>query len=762
MATGSPPKAPRSEQRRQELRRKLPRPAAALAQAVSNPAFIRCLCITLVFVVLAALLVIWSREQVLLHAGRVAVDSRLARLDYQVENTAATEAAREEARAAAPTIYVPNTPALERVSSSLKGLPTAIAQAPSVANIAEALRKQFNLDASSLAAISPYATEGPPADNWSDWTDALTTSVLLETPVLAPEAFQIYTTEAPMSRALELDSGVVHRTLQGEAISTAALQTPKGAQRLAELARRAGFPEAVASVVASRIVNAGRPSLILDADRTEVTAAAAAAGVAPVIHSHETGELLVQRGDRISPQQMDELLRENAAFMSDGHWAARWMPRAGLLLLLVSIAVFLASFTVGTYPRIARNAWRLAAMCLLLLAMLAISVLVSVDAPSLLMLAAMAPLLFAGAVLRLAYDQRLALAVVGVQSALVVLALQQGIGMYMLLMATAAALVAQLDEVRSRGDVIRASTATAAIAAMGTLLLGMIESPAISASIMQVLIAAVQAAAAALGVGFLLLGILPSIEKLFHITTGMTLAELRDPRRPLLRQLQQRAPGTWEHSMQVATIAEAAAESIGADGLLCYVGGLYHDIGKMHKPQYFVENQIDGENLHDALSPAMSLLVIVNHVKDGMELAHEYGVPRAITHFIESHHGTTIVEYFYHMALQQADDDRDAPDEETFRYPGPRPRTREAAILMISDAVESAVRSMDHPGPAQIEGLVHDLARKRLLDGQFNDCPLTLRELRTVQAAIVQRVAASRHHRIAYPEADDASATESA
>jgi len=761
MPSGQSSKAPRSEQRRQELRRKLPRPAAALRQALSNPAFIRCLALMLLFMVLAAFLVIWSREQVLLHAGRVAVDSSLARLEYQVENTAATSAKQEEARAASPTIYVPNAPALERIGSSLKGLPVAIAQATQIADVAEPLRKQFNLDANALAAIRPYATEGPPAQNWEDWTDKLTESVLLDNPLLAPEAFQIYTTQAPMTRALERSDGVLQRPLQGEALSTAMLATPKGAERLWELARRAGFPAAVTTVVGSRIADEGRPSLVLDTQRTQATAEAAAAGIEPVIHHHETGEALVLRGETVTPQHMDELLRENNAFYAQGPWAARWMPRVGVLLLLIAVAVFLAAFTVGAYPRIAKNGWRLAAMCTLLLGMLAITVLVSVDAPALLMLAALGPLLFAGAVLRLAYDHRLALAVIGVQSALVVLALQQGIGMYMLLMASAAALVAQLDEVRSRACIIRASTATAAIAAGGTLLLGMIETPALSSAIVQVLVAAVQAAAAAVGVGFLLLGILPSIERLFRITTGMTLAELRDPRRPLLRQLQQRAPGTWEHSMQVATIAEAAAEAIGADGLLCYVGGLYHDIGKMHKPQYFIENQSNGENLHDSLSPAMSLLVIVNHVKDGMELAREYNVPRAIKHFIESHHGTTVVEYFYHQAVKQAEDDRDAPDEETFRYGGPRPRTREAAILMVSDAVESAVRSMDNPSPAQIEGLVHDLARKRLLDGQFSECPLTLNELGTVQDAIVKRVAASRHVRIAYPEVEgDPAATQ--
>jgi hypothetical protein len=535
------------------------------------------------------------------------------------------------------------------------------------------------------------------------------------------------------------------------------MATPQGAARIAELARRAGFPEALVPVVVARIVEAGRPSLALDEERTQALSQAAAHAVEPVIVSHAAGAPLLTRGERITPQLLDEVQRENTAFLTEGPWAGRWLPRIGMVLLLVAVAFFLAAFTVGSYGRIARNSWRLVAICMLLLGMLTISVVVSVDAPALMVLAALGPLLFATAVLRLAYDPRLALAVAGVLGAIVVLALQQGIGMYILLMASAAALSSQLNDVRSRSDVIRASTGTAAIAAGGALLLGMVESPAISTVIVQVMVDALQAGAAALGVGFLLLGILPSIERLFHITTGMTLAELRDPRRSLLRQLQQLAPGTWEHSMQVASIAEAAAEAIGADGLLCYVGGLYHDIGKMHKPQYFVENQSGGENLHDTLSPAMSLLVIVNHVKDGMELADEYNLPRKLSHFIESHHGTTVVEYFYHQAVKQAEDDRDIPDEDTFRYPGPRPQTREAAILMVSDAVESAVRSMENPGGSQIEGLVRDLVKKRLLDGQFSECPLTMNELRIVQEVIVKRMAASRHARIAYPDTNSTS-----
>jgi hypothetical protein len=260
------------------------------------------------------------------------------------------------------------------------------------------------------------------------------------------------------------------------------------------------------------------------------------------------------------------------------------------------------------------------------------------------------------------------------------------------------------------------------------------------------------AAASSVAVGFLVLGILPSFERLFDVTTGMKLVELRDTSQPLLRQLQQLAPGTYNHSLQVANIAEAAADSIGADSLLVYVGALYHDIGKMNKPEYFIENQSGGVNKHKKLRPAMSLLVIIGHVKDGIELAREYALPRALIHFIESHHGTTLVEYFYHAAKSQAEaDDKGSVDEVEFRYPGPKPRTREAAILMLSDAVESATRAMAEPHPSRIENLVRELSRRRLLDGQFDECGLSFRELHRIEDAVIARLCAIHHGRISYP-----------
>ncbi|MDP6987352.1 MAG: HDIG domain-containing protein [Phycisphaerales bacterium] len=749
----------RSEQRRQEIRRNIPRPTADLKAAIRRPEFIRSALIIFGFLICASLLVGWAREQVYAYPGLIARHAKLTRLDYRIENVPATKTRRDETRADAPFIYVPNATSLDRLHSSLLGLPTAVAATDSLSAVADELKKDFNLDEAKLAAIKPFAGPGGPTDAWSKWTDSLTQQALIQAPILDPETFQLFSTQAATNRALGLPGGTFERPLRGEPLNVTSMDDGVIPPRLREIVRRAGYPESIVPIVTTRIARDARPSLLLDRAQTDTLANQAAEGVEPVMIEHAAGEVIYRPGESITPLQHDEAVREARVFTATASWTARWIPRIGIGLLLAALSIFLAGFTAMTHRRIARNTLRLIAICLLVATMLAITVLVTADVPSLKLAASLGPLLLAATILRLSYDQRLAVAVAAIQAAIITMAFGESIGWFILLMAGAGTLIAQLHEVRSRACLIRASFIAAAVSAGGAIVLGMIEYPSVADAILQVLADAAQAAAAALCVGFLVLGILPSIERVFHITTGMTLAELRDPRRPLLRELQQRAPGTYDHSLQVASIAEAAAEAIGADGLLVYVGGLYHDIGKMHKPQYFVENQQGGENRHDNLSPAMSLLVIIGHVKDGIELAREYRVPRAIVHFIESHHGTTLVEYFYHAAKQRAEEagDKESPQEVEFRYPGPRPQTKEAAILMLSDCVESATRAMNEPTPAQIEGLVHELAEKRLLDGQFDQCPLTLAELSKVKEAILARVGAIHHGRIAYPE-DEAAA----
>ncbi len=358
-----------------------------------------------------------------------------------------------------------------------------------------------------------------------------------------------------------------------------------------------------------------------------------------------------------------------------------------------------------------------------------------------------------GMIATLCYDRRLGLAVTSLLVVVLGFSLERGLGYGLAVFCGVAVGIANLREVRHRACLIRAGVRSAVASAAAFGLLGMIELPGSPASWMQLGTEAALAAAASLAAAFLMLGVLPSIERLFDVATGLTLSELRDPRQPLLRLLQQRAPGTSSHSLQIATMAETAADAIGADGLLVYVGALYHDIGKINKPDYFIENQSGGPNRHEKLSPAMSLLVIVGHVKDGLALAKEHGLPRVLHHFIESHHGTTLVEYFYRAAQSRAEalgEVETAVQEFDFRYPGPRPRSRETAILMLCDASESASRTLKEPSPGRLEALVRRLSRARLEDGQFDDCPLTFRELRQVEDSIVKSLVSIHHGRVEY------------
>ncbi len=247
--------------------------------------------------------------------------------------------------------------------------------------------------------------------------------------------------------------------------------------------------------------------------------------------------------------------------------------------------------------------------------------------------------------------------------------------------------------------------------------------------------------------------LLSLVEKGFGVQTDLSLLELGDASHPLLRRLAQRAPGTYNHSINVASIGEAAAEAIGANGLLVRVGAYFHDIGKMFKPEYFIENQSAGINQHDSLQPAMSTLVIIAHVKDGADLARSHHLPDPIIDFILQHHGTTLVEYFYREAARRSEDNPNAESvsDKDFRYPGPKPQSLEAAVMMMADSVESASRTLVDPTPSRIQGLVDSIAQKKVADGQFDECGLTFRQLDRVRQSLVKSLTAIYHARVKYP-----------
>jgi cyclic-di-AMP phosphodiesterase PgpH len=361
-----------------------------------------------------------------------------------------------------------------------------------------------------------------------------------------------------------------------------------------------------------------------------------------------------------------------------------------------------------------------------------------------------APTILVAMILAIAYEQRFAIGVATMHAILVTIALDQGIGFFLILWVGVLTCGFMLDEIRTRNKVIEIGGAAALAMILATIAAGAVNYDP-HQFIMQ---NCLYTGAAGLAVGFIVLGILPFIEKAFKITTGMTLLELGDPSHPLLRRLALEAPGTYNHSLQVATLAEAAAEAIGANALLCRVASYYHDIGKINKADYFVENQTDGRNRHIHLTPNMSVNVIIGHVKDGVALAKEYNLPTVVVPFIQQHHGTTLIEYFFDKARKQHDQqDPEGPviSDMQFKYPGPKPKSKEIAILMIADAAESASRTLEEPTPSTIEKLVKGLALKRLLDGQFDECDLTMRDLELIERAIVKTLTGIYHGRIAYP-----------
>ncbi|HMM20206.1 MAG TPA: HDIG domain-containing protein [Selenomonadales bacterium] len=247
------------------------------------------------------------------------------------------------------------------------------------------------------------------------------------------------------------------------------------------------------------------------------------------------------------------------------------------------------------------------------------------------------------------------------------------------------------------------------------------------------------------------IGVLPYLENSFNVTTPFKLLELASPSHPLLQRLLLDAPGTYHHSILVGNLAETAADMIGADPVVVRVGAYYHDIGKIKRPYFFIENQVEGsENPHDKIAPSLSTLIVTSHIKDGVDICREYKLPQAIVDVVQQHHGTTLVSYFYRQATET--DHGDCIIEADFRYEGPRPQSKEVALIMLADACEAAVRSLAKPNVNRIEATVRRVIRERLNDGQLDDCNLTLKDLNTIGDVFIRVLSSMFHSRIEYPE----------
>ncbi|MEX0820153.1 MAG: HDIG domain-containing metalloprotein [Pirellulaceae bacterium] len=531
-----------------------------------------------------------------------------------------------------------------------------------------------------------------------------------------------------------------------------------------------GLPEAHLDTVAMLVtnwLNAKRlpVTLELDAKATQTARAAAEQAIEVATIDYRVGDRLASAGVPLTSREVERLRAEHQTLTTSlglGSQIRHSLAHFGMYMAMYLLC--------GTYlffheQRLLTDTRRLATM----LGLVVLTVILCRVAAGDRWRAEVIPMTLFGMTVAISYRRELALLLSAVVSLGVTLAIGHTLPEFVILVAAVSSSILLVGRIRSRTKLIYVGLGTALVTASTTLGVGTLIGQAYGWSgsgpldqlggsaggmfVLWLALGALWFGFCALLAGVLMTGLLPFIEKLFDVQTDISLLELGDAAHPLLQELVRRAPGTYNHSINVASIAEAAAEAIGANGLLCRVGAYFHDIGKMLKPGYFIENQGGEGNRHESLMPAMSTLVIIAHVKDGADLARQHGLPRSIIDFIEQHHGTTLVEYFYNQATKQsaADPDASEVDETSFRYPGPKPQSKETGVMMLADASESACRTLTDPAPARIEHLVHEIAMKRLLDGQFDECNLTLRELAIIEVSVIKSLTAVYHGRVKYP-----------
>jgi putative nucleotidyltransferase with HDIG domain len=516
-------------------------------------------------------------------------------------------------------------------------------------------------------------------------------------------------------------------------------------------------------------------TLTYDAELSEKARAEAAATVDPVMMTYSSGiDALADAGAPLEAAELSLLKREWEEIVGQMRWAdilTRVAAYAGMIAALYLLCGSYIFFVDDR--RLVLDHWKFAKLLGVMVATVTLGYLASRDQWR----GELIPLVLGSIVAAVVYGRELALLLMAAASVSMTLFLGGDLSDLVMMAAACTSCTLLLGRIRSRTHLLYVGAISAIITILtvvgvgivtgGTISIGMMASEIGSLGSMEsmgqdqrfnmvltgLLSKAVWAGFCILVSATAMTTLLPLVERGFGVQTDLSLLELGDASHALLRRLAQRAPGTYNHSINVASIAESAADAIGANGLLVRVGAYFHDIGKMFKPEYFVENQSAGVNQHDSLQPAMSTLVIIAHVKDGADLARSHHLPTPIIDFILQHHGTTLVEYFYREAARRSEENPngEAVSDKDFRYPGPRPQTLEAAVMMLADAVESASRTLVDPTPARIKGLVDSIAQKKMADGQFDECGLTFRQLDRIRQSLVKSLTAIYHARVKYP-----------
>jgi len=700
-------------------------------------------------------------------AGDELTHDVVSRVEFVVDDLEATERARRRARELAPVVYRHDPRPLVEIRAELLNTLNQIVAAEKLEGLSPGTWAAFQKKSKSNAPAQP---EPPAADEepFDQFRKALTAEGALEKvrecvaaslkPLeshglldqLAPnhqgsqEKILIYSTveEAPPADRNYREVAVSDVLMAGALLSIE--------QQINDRLHSLSVADEIYRWLRFRL----KPTLTFDRESSIAQKKEAERSVGIVRKQIPAGFQIASAGTPLDPATLKLLRLEHEEVIRQRPLSAGVMRTIAMLGMYVALYTLCGTYILRREPSLVRNLRRF----LLVLAMVVVTVILCRLTGRGSWQAELVPLTLFGMTMTIVYHQELALLLTTAVTLVMAFSLGIDLSECVILMAAVTAAILPLGSVRSRTKLLYIGMVSAVAAFLTTLGVGTLAGRplyieplfAYQGLLWDALRFGLWALIAA---GSLMLCLLPFIERLFDVQTDISLMELGDPAHPLLQELVRRAPGTYNHSITVASLAENAAEAIGARALLVRVGAYFHDIGKMLKPGYFVENQGQDGNRHDALMPAMSTLVIIAHVKDGADMARQHGLPDAIIDFIQQHHGTTLVEYFYRRASEQSQVDPNASpvDESSFRYPGPKPQTREAGILMLADAVESASRTLVEPAPARIKSLVDQIVMSRLLDGQFDQCGLTIQEVRTVQESLVKSLTALYHGRVKYP-----------
>ncbi len=716
------------------------------------------------FVIAVVVLAITAEPTVEYAPGQRVEQPVYARVPFTVANPEQTEANRSAARAATPSIYRRNAAAVttDKIRADLMRLYQVGADAPTAEAFAEAMGP-LKLQASAEAYEHIRRLAGMEGDagrkQFQQWVDAL--------PLDEEFVVRGFMTEkrVPPTTAdyLILEEGP--EKYRRIAFGQIASQENDKAIRGIALGLAYHFPHNLRPMVEQVVAQTLRaePTIVFDADKTLAAMQQAESAVAAATVTYEADKPFIAPSV-LGSEQVALLNAHHAAYLAylegtgteaEALRLERRLQQIGLCAVMTALSLGLLIYVRSNHPRLFDNHKQLLRLLVLCLATLVAVRILHMQWANLPMLV-LIPVLLTASILPIVHQRRFAIGVSCILVVIVAALIGADQALFLTMLLGAAVSTYQLNEIRSRTKLIRAGAVTAVVTTAIAASTRFVE----SYDTTYVIPYALWSGACAMGAAFILSGVLPFVESTFRVASSLTLLEWRDPTRTLLQRLAEEAQGTYNHSLVLGNLAQAACERIGCNGLLAQVGALYHDIGKVLKPDYFTENQTGRINRHDRLSPSMSLLIILAHVKDGLEMAREYKLPRVLHQFIAEHHGTTVVRFFHHMASEKQPriasgrHDREVSEAE-FRYPGPKPQSKESAVVMICDGVEGAVRAQSDPTPGRIEGVVHQIISDRLHDGQFDECDITLRELHQVEDSLVKSLCGIYHGRLAYPKSRD-------